>query len=346
MIKLKKFTNILEAERLAKKNIRLGSYNWLISGAEDGFTTNKNKDDLEAIKIIPKILSKNFKLDLTTNFFGTKIDSPIILSPMGHQTQFHSQGEAATAAAITKTKNLGFFSTQGRISFEKLKNKNENGKLVWQIFPFGDKDWILKEIKKAEKCKSLAICFCFDAPVRSFRYLDRESNYDARKFGSGKPISQNPKYALKYDWEFIKWVKKKTTLKIIPKGLMNKEDIFLAKKYGSNALWISNHGGRMFNSGFSPVDILKKIKNYNLKLPIIVDGGVRKGSDIIKYMCLGADFVGIGRPAIYGLILGGQKGVEKIFNLFYEELFSSMTNGGFKSLKDMKLNRIEFSEKK
>ena len=122
-------------------------------------------------------------------------------------------------------------------------------------------------------------------------------------------------------------------------------DVLLAKKFGSNALWISNHGGRMFNSGFTPVDILKKIKRYNLKLPIIVDGGVRKGTDIIKYLCLGADFVGIGRPAIFGLIIGGQKGVQKIFDILNEELKTSMFNGGFKSLKDMKYNRIEVNEK-
>ena len=97
----------------------------------------------------------------------------------------------------------------------------------------------------------------------------------------------------------------------------------------------------MFNSGFTPVNILKKIKKYNLKLPIIVDGGVRKGSDIVKYLCLGADFVGIGRPAIFGLIIDGQKGVQKIFDLLYEELKTCMLNGGFKSLKDMKFNRIE-----
>lgn len=338
---MKKFTNILEAERISKKLIRSGSYNWLVSGAEDGFTCKKNTQDLERIQIIPKILTKNFKLDLATNFFGNKVVSPIILSPMGHQTQFHPLGEMATASAITKTQNIGFFSTQGRVSFEKLKSRNQNGKLIWQIFPFGDKNWILKEIKRAEKNKSLAICFCFDAPVRSFRYLDRESNYDARKFGPGKALSQDPKFALKYDWEFIKWVKKKTELKIIPKGLMSIDDIILAKKYGSSALWISNHGGRMFNSGFTPVNILKKIKKYNLKLPIIVDGGVRKGSDIVKYLCLGADFVGIGRPAMFGLIIDGQKGVQKIFDILYEELKTCMLNGGFKSLKDMKFNRIE-----
>ena len=342
---MKTFTNILEAERISKKIIRSGSYNWLVSGAEDGFTSNKNIKDLQRIKIIPKILTKNLKLDLSKNFFGKKIVSPIILSPMGHQTQFHPLGEEATAAAITKTQNLGFFSTQGRVSFEKLKTKNQNGNLIWQIFPFGDKNWILKEIRKAEKYKSLALCFCFDAPVRSFRYLDRESNYDARKFGSGKALSQDPKFALKYDWEFIKWVKKKTNLKIIPKGLISINDVLLAKKFGSNALWISNHGGRMFNSGFTPVDILKKIKKYNLKLPIIVDGGVRKGTDIIKYLCLGADFVGIGRPAIFGLIIDGQKGVQKIFDILNEELKISMFNGGFKSLKDMKYNRIEINEK-
>ena len=336
-----KFTTIREAELLAKKKIRKGTYNWLNSGAEDGHTYEKNVEDLSKIKIIPKILVKNNQKNLNKNIYGLNIDHPIILSPMGHQTQFEKNGEFSVAQALNQNNILGFFSTQGRIGFKDLKNKYPKSKIAWQIFPFGNKTWIEKEIKIAEKYKSPAICFCFDAPVRSHRYIDRESRYDARKFGKRLyPLPPDPSMALKYDWEFLKWVKSKTKLPIIPKGLLNIDDIKKSIKYGCDALWISNHGGRMFNSSITPVDVLKQIKKLNIKQKIIVDGGVRKGTDIMKYMCLGADLVGIGRPVIYGLICDGSRGVINIFKILEQELITGMKNGGFRTYKDFNYKRL------
>ncbi len=335
------FTTLREAESLAKKKIRKGTFNWLNSGAEDDFTYRKNISDLEKIKIIPRILTKNHNIVLKQDFFSIKLNFPIVLSPMGHQTQFEKNGELTTAKGIDKENILGFFSTQGRMGYDFLKRKLPKSKIAWQIFPFGDKSWIENEIRVAEKFKSPALCFCFDAPVRSHRYLDRESRYDARKYGKRLyPVSPDAAFALTYDWEFLSWVKKKTTLPIIPKGLLNIDDIKNSIKYKSDALWISNHGGRMFNSSISPVYILKKLKKYNIRKKIIVDGGIRKGTDIIKYMCLGADIVGVGRPAIYGLISNGQLGVSQIFNILKKELISAMQNGGFKSKTDFNFKRL------
>lgn len=341
-----KFTTLREAELLAKKKIRKGTFNWLNSGAEDDYTYKKNFLDLEEIKIIPKILIKNRNIELKQNFFSIKLDFPVLLSPMGHQTQFEKNGELSTAKGIFIQDTLGFFSTQGRTGFDTLKLRLPKSKIAWQIFPFGDKSWIEKEIKIAEKFNSPALCFCFDAPVRSFRYLDRESRYDARKYGNRTyPLSPDPSRALSYDWEFLKWVKSKTKIPVIPKGLLNIDDIKLSIKYKSDAIWISNHGGRMFNSSITPVYVLKKIQKMNIKTTIIVDGGVRKGTDIIKYLCLGANFVGVGRPAIHGLISDGYLGVSEIFSILKKELISAMKNGGFRSLKDFKYNRLILDEK-
>ena len=340
-MKKKIFSTIRKAEELAKKKIRLGTFNWLNSAAEDGLTAKKNINDLNNIKIIPKILTKNYNLSLKQKIFNTNLDSPLVLCPMGHQTQFEKNGEISTAIGSSNEKILSFFSTQGRTGFHQIRKKVPKSNMIWQIFPFGDKKWIEKEIRRAEKNNSLAICFCFDAPVRSHRYLDKEKNYDARKYGKILfPISPNPNLALKYDWEFIKWVKKKTKLKIIPKGLVNIQDINTCSKMGITNIWISNHGGRMFNSGISTVDVLKKIQHLRGKNNIIVDGGVRRGSDILKYLCLGANLVGVGRPVMYGLICNGSKGVSKIFEILKSELNTAMYNGGFRSLKDMKFNRL------
>ena len=232
---------------------------------------------------------------------------------------------------------------KGGFFLEQLKNLNAN--LCWTIFPFGNKEWIYKEIKNAEKNKCLAIVLCIDANVRSHRYLDRESRYDARNFGGRtNPLPPNPLMALNFDWQIVKYIKTKTKLPLIIKGVLTYEDTIKSIKNKVDGIWISNHGGRMFNSGISGVDCILEIKKKlpKIKTKILVDGGVRKGSDILKLLCLGADFVGIGRPALHGLILNGYKGVADIFKILNSELKVSMENGGFKNFKDCKISRIKF----
>ena len=211
---------------------------------------------------------------------------------MGHQTQFEKNGEKSTYLGSTKSNILSFFSTQGRIELEKIVNNSSKKNYAWQIFPFGDKKWIESEIKRAEKCKALAISLCLDAPVRSFRYIDRESRYDARKYGK-RFAGKSRHNALEYDWDFIKWIKK-SKLPLIPKGILSRHDL---KMYGSqNKQYLDFKSWRKnVNSGISTSRFLIQnqdlIEKYNGN--IVIDGGVRKGSDIIKLKCLGADFVGL-----------------------------------------------------
>ncbi len=337
-----KFVTLREAEFFAKKKLKNKIFQWLQSGVEDNYTLDKNFLDLKNIKIKPKHLNKVGKLDLSKNFFGKNISSPILLAPMGHQTQFHKDGEIETALGVGE-KSIAFFSTQGRISLDDIRKKNKLTNLGWTIFPFGDEKWIFNEIKSAEKNKCIAIIICIDANSRSWRYNDRESRYDARKIGRRtNPLPPNPSKALSYDWKLVDFIKKNTKLPVILKGILTKEDAVKCIKKKIDAVWISNHGGRMFNSGISGIDAIKNFGPLlkKSKLKIIIDGGVRKGSDIIKYMCLGADFVAIGRPIIHGLVCNNRKGVEKIFNILSDELRTSMINGGFSSYKDFKTNRL------
>ncbi len=344
-----KFASIRQAEQLAQKKTRKGTFNWLQAAAEDGFTNNKNFLDLNSIRILPKQLSKILKPVFSTNFFGENISSPLILSPMGHQTQFHKLGEIEVAKGVLDVNSIGFFGTQGRMSLDDIRKKNPRAKIGWTIFPFGDKKWILKQIKSSERNKCVAISICVDASIRSHRYLDRELlNYDARKFGKRtNPISPNPKYALKYDWDLIKFIKKNTELPVIVKGILTNLDAKKAINSGVDGVWISNHGGRMFNSGISSAEALVKFRKNikSKKIKVIVDGGVRRGSDVIKYLSLGADFVGIGRPAMYGLICGGKHGVKNIFKILNSELETAMINGGFKDIHSFKNDRLIYNEK-
>ena len=324
-----------------KKNLKI--YNWVTAAAENGYTNDLNSSDLEKIIIKPKLLSKTGHPDIKANFFNIKMETPILLAPMGHQTQFHRDGEIETCRGAENSKIISSFGTQSRLSLNDIRKKNKNAKLIWTIFPFGDLAWIKNQIKNAEKNRCSAIVFCLDANVRSCRYEDLESFYDARKIGRRtNPISPNPEQSYFYDWGLIQKMSKFTKLPIILKGILTPEDAIKSIENGAKGIWISNHGGRMFNSGLSTSHALYAINNKlkNIKLLKIVDGGIEKGSDIIKYLCLGANLVAIGRPAIYGLSLNGSAGVSRIFEILKNELTTAMINGGFKNVKSFNKQRL------
>ena len=340
---MKNFATIRQCKRILKKKINPKIYNWITAAAEDGYTNDINARDLKEIINKPKVLSKTGHPEFSSKFFKTKLDCPIILAPMGHQTQFHKDGEIETCKGSSKSNIISAFGTQSRIRLDEIRKKNKNAKLLWTIFPFGDYKWILSQVRNAEKNGALAIVFCLDANIRSCRYKDQESFYDARKIGKRtNPISPDPERSYFYDWSLIKKISRSTKLPIIAKGVLTTEDAIKSIKNGAKGIWVSNHGGRMFNSGLSTshaiYEINKKLKKTNIIK--IVDGGVEKGTDIIKYLCLGSDFVAIGRPAIYGLGVSGNKGVSKIFDILKNELKTAMINGGFKNLKSFSENRL------
>ena len=342
-MKFKNIETINEAENLCKLKMRKGAYEWLASGAEDNFTTDKNIKVLNSLKLIPRILQKDRnKIDHSRKYFKKNLNFPILLSPMGHQSQFHKLGEIEMAKGISQASSIASFSTQGRFDLYDIRKSNPSLNLIWTIFLFGNKKWIKDEIVRAEKNNSIAIVLCLDASVRSHRYMDRETRYDARKYGKRTlKMPPDPSMDLSYDWDIVRWIKKQTKLPLVLKGVISEHDAKLCLKYNVDGIWVSNHGGRMFNSGISSVEAIfriKKIVKNNLLL--IVDGGVRRGSDIIKYLCLGADLVGIGRPAIFGLFLNGKNGVNNIFEILKKEFYSSCINGGFIKKKDFSLKRI------
>jgi len=206
------FRTLRQSEKLAKKKVSRASFEWLQAGAEDGYTRDKNFIDLNKIQIIPKFLNKIVDVNVTSNFFGTKLDSPLLLAPIGHQTQWHKDGELEMAKGLNSTKTLAFFSSQGRFSLKEIRQKNKRCLLGWSILPFGNKDWILKQIENAMKFNCLAFCLVVDSNVRSHRYQDLEVKYDARKhgrMGSNHSFPPDISFALKYNWKLISWIKKK-----------------------------------------------------------------------------------------------------------------------------------------
>ena len=153
----KEFITIREAEKMASIKTRKGTFIWAQSGSEDDYTTNKNITDLNNIKIYPRVLRKIIKTDTSINFLNKNFELPLILSPMGHQTQFHKRGEIETTKGLKNINIPISFTTQGRTTLQEIRQHSVPNKLIWQFFLFGNKSWILKQIRLAEENDCLAI---------------------------------------------------------------------------------------------------------------------------------------------------------------------------------------------
>lgn len=330
----KRFVTIREASKKAKFFTSSKKWNWMNCGSEREYSLNENLNAFLRYKIKSKILNNVSKLNTSRNFLDMKLRFPLIISPLGYMTQYRKNGEIDFAKSA---KDSNTFFTLSAVSSKKINQIEERigcKNLIYQFYSLKPRNWVYQELKKIDNYEVKAICITGDSPVRSIKYSTIEDRYDARKHGEIS-LPKAPLHLMSsMNWEDIKWLRDKTNKKIIIKGITNNDDYKKCLKIGVDFAWVSNHGGRVLDSGVSSLSSLEKIKK-NKKLPIIFDGGIRTGTDIFKSLCLGADVVSIGRPSIWGYILGGSNGINKIIDLFYQEFQSALALSGNKNINSL-----------
>lgn len=328
----KKFRSLPEIRNFAKKKISIKKWNWLENGTEREFTLNENLNSFRKIKLVPKFLGIKNRSFAKYKFFEKKIPFPLIISPVSHLTQFHNNGEAELALGAEKSNTFITVSSYTRINLKEIRNYAKKANIIYQLYFNKNKDWVLNEIDQAIKINSLGIVVTVDSGARVYKYRTIKDKYDARKHGRRTNFNRTSSNAEPYqvNWNDIVWLKKKLrNIPLIIKGILHPEDAIKAFKCGAHGIWVSNHGGRTFESSVSSIEMLPKIRKKIGKNRLIVfDSGVRTGSDIVKACYYGANIVGIGRPAVYGLIANGYQGVKNTFDLFKNEYFSSKILSG------------------
>ena len=334
-MKNKNFVTLREANKFAKAKTPKKKWNWMNCGTEIGYTLNENLVSFKKFKIQQKILTDVSNMNTKKNFLGVKMKFPMIISPLGYMTQYHKNGEKEFATAAYKENIFLCLSAVSAIKIDEIYKGNKKLNIIYQFYSLKPREWVKNEINKITKLGVKAICVTGDSPVKSIKYDTKEDRYDARKHGRISLPKAPLNHMSKLNWEDIRWLRKQTKLPIIIKGVMNEIDAKKSIKFGADIIWVSNHGGRALESGVSSLNALIKIRKKIKNKQIIFDGGIRTGSDIFKALCLGANIVSIGRPAIWGLILGGSKGISKIINLFYEEFESVMGLSGNKDINQI-----------
>jgi isopentenyl diphosphate isomerase/L-lactate dehydrogenase-like FMN-dependent dehydrogenase len=326
----KNIKSLPQIKVLAKKKIFKKAWNWLENGSEWGNTTKLNIEEFKNVKIIPRIFNYNSKSFASNSLLNTRLPIPLMIAPMGHLTQFHKDGEAELALGAQKSSTFITISALSRLSLKEIRKKAKSAKIFYQIYFYNNKKWVEAEIQRAMEINVSGFVLTVDSPVASKKYLTISDNYDARKFGRRSNFDNLIKSPYLPNWNDVRWLKKKIKKKpLIIKGIMDPHDAAKAFKFGADGIWVSNHGGRAFESNISSLEMLPKIrKKIGKKKLVIFDGGIRSGSDILKAIISGANIVSTGRPFIYGLIVNGSDGVKKTFELFKEEYFISKKLSG------------------
>jgi isopentenyl diphosphate isomerase/L-lactate dehydrogenase-like FMN-dependent dehydrogenase len=332
--------NVWEMEAVASTKIPPAHLGYLNTGVDGDLTLRANREGFTRFQIKPRRLVDVSQSDTTVDILGTQASSPIFLCPVGSQGAYHAEAELGTArAAATKDHHL-VLSTQSSTPVEQVAEAR--GAPIWhQLYPTDRWDYTVAILQRAEAAGCTAVCLTIDLPAgrntetQSIMMREDSRNCLSCHRGQQKPIFEglnmrgvnlmNPGLS----WDVIGRMRDVTDMKIVIKGIEVAEDAALAVEHGADAVWVSNHGGRATDTGRATIECLPEIVSVvDGRVPIVVDGGFRRGTDIYKALALGANAVGIGRPYCWGLGAFGQAGVERVLDLLNRELLIAMRSSG------------------
>ncbi|MCT1182694.1 lactate oxidase [Lactococcus lactis] len=310
-----------------------GAFGYIRGGSEDEWTLNENTSAFNKKQIMPRVLRGIDSADLSTSLFGIKLKTPIIQAPVAAQGLAHEEGEVATAKAMAEVGSIFSISTYGSTSVEDAAKAAPGAPQFFQLYMAGVKAIILTADSTLGGYREEDIVNHFQFPL-PMPNLAAFSESD----GTGKGISEI--YAAAKQGlvlEDIQKIKKITNLPVIVKGVQSPIDADDAINAGADGIWVSNHGGRQLDGGPASIDVLPLIaKSVNHRVPIVFDSGIRRGEHVFKALAQGADVVAVGRPVLYGLNLGGAKGVQSVFEHLNKELSITMQLAGTKNIEEIK----------
>lgn len=345
---------LLDYERQAINHVSPDVWGYLSGGAMREISVGQNLSQFEKIQLIPRHLNDLTQGNTTVDLFGQCYPHPIFLAPIGHQQLFHPQGEAATALAAEVMQSNYVLSTFTNTAMDQL---NPHNPYKWfQLYWQGSREKSLPLIQQAEQHHFKAIVVTVDAPHVGIRDRERQLAFQLPEgmqhphtpthisFPDVSPSEHklfNGLMKIAPKWDDIEWLVKNIKLPVVLKGILHPADAKKAIALGVQGLIISNHGGRVLDTTICPLTALEMIKSaIPSHIPLLYDGGIRRGTDVFKAIALGASAVLIGRPYIYGLASAGALGVAHVIRTLLEEFEVTMALMGTATLKDINHDHI------
>jgi 4-hydroxymandelate oxidase len=334
--------NVLEFEAAARKALPPAHWGYLSTGVDDDATLKANREGFSHYQLRTRRLVNTTNIDMSVDLFGTKWETPILLAPSG--TLFDPKGEGVTAVAraAQKAKTLQILGgVQERNHPIEEIMKARGGPVWYQLYASQQWDATLQTVKRIERAGCPVLVWTVDIlPGRNLETVQRLRRLDTRQCTSchANDPAVRPggagRNTLTYD--SLRKLKDSTSMKVLVKGIENPEDAALCVENGADGIIVSNHGGRASESGRATIDSLPEVVQVvRNRVPVIVDGGFRRGSDVFKALALGARAVGIGRPYMWGLAAFGDSGVETVLSILRREFNLIMAECGKRSVAEI-----------
>jgi 4-hydroxymandelate oxidase len=343
--------NVLDFEEPARRTVLPGHWAYMASGVDSDVTLRANREGYSHVQLRPRRLRDATKVDMRVDLFGTVYNSPIFLCPTGGEKSFHADGELAVARAARARGTLQFLSTATSTGVEDVNKAL--GRPVWyQLYAppaWEANEQILRRVEAAG-CSVIALTVDNTTGRNSETYLRTRPRdlaqcnacHEGGPGGGPRPMTSpltmpggrgsNPAM----DWAFVERLRKFWKGKFIIKGIDGRDDARLCVDHGVDGILVSNHGGRSTETGRATIEALPEVvAEVGGRIPVFVDGGVRRGTDVFKALALGATAVGIGRPFLWGLGAFGQAGVDRVLEILQGELKLVMGNCGTRTVADI-----------
>jgi 4-hydroxymandelate oxidase len=346
--------NIMEYEAAARERLPQMVFDYYAGAADDEVTLRLNRSAYERITLRPRVLVDVSRIDTSLELLGHRLPFPILLAPTAFQRLAHPDGEAATARAARAAGTL--FMMAGTLSTTTVEDAAEavGGPFWFQVYVFRDRRLTEQLVERARAAGCSALCLTVTFPVTGNRERDARNGFalppglDMANFrgmeqarfpgthGSGLAAFVAHQFDPSLTWEAVEWLREFSGLPVLVKGVVTAEDARRAVEHGAAGIIVSNHGGRQLDTAEPTLRALPGVvEAAGAQVPVLVDGGIRRGTDVLKALALGARATLIGRPYLWGLATEGQAGVERVISLLRTELERAMALTGRPTLGDI-----------
>jgi 4-hydroxymandelate oxidase len=338
-------------EPLARRRLSQMAYDYVRSGGGDEISMRENRAGFERLQLAPNVLVDVSRIDTRVNLFGGEFESPILLAPVAYHRLYHRDGEVATARGASAA-GAGFvISTFTTTSINEIA-RNTQRPIWFQLYVQRDRAFTKDMVQRAVASGCKAVCLTVDTPVLGNRYgqlsfgLPKEMEcVHLRGLALKNPITghktqRSSIYDVLFDpsfnWDDLEWLKSVAGVPVILKGVLSAEDGKRAVERGADGVIVSNHGGRNLDTVPATIDALPRVVEAVAgRIPVMLDSGIRRGTDVLAALALGAKAVFIGRPYVYGLAAGGAQGVERVISILRDELERAMALTGRRSIAEI-----------
>jgi 4-hydroxymandelate oxidase len=340
-------------ETAARERMDPVYYDYVAGGARDEVTVRANEEAFRHLSLLPRVLRGRAKRELDVTLFGTHASMPILISPTAFHRLADPEGERATARAAARADTVMIVSMASTTDVREVADAyraavpGRDPALWFQLYIQPDLEDTAALIGRATAAACSALVVTVDSPVLGVHDRNKRNGFtdlppglyceNLRNLRGGEPghvrqIAMSPALS----WDQVDWLREHTSLPILLKGVLHPEDARIAVRHGVDGLLLSNHGGRQLDTAPATIDLLPEmVEAVGGAVPVLLDGGVRRGTDVVKAIALGAAAVGVGRPVVWGLAVDGERGVGRVLEILREEFDHTLALCGAGGLRDL-----------